>query len=256
MRAALLGLCACGSLLDLQPPPVPADAAAPTWSFSDDFDLGDFRRWSQVVSSPNGTIEVGSGDSVSGCCALHATVAAGSGTGYQYALVAWPQADPPASPVTSGTIAIRARVRAVQLADDTRELSVAEGGTSATAFATSGLGANPSTPGFSWGFILSDPADANFTRQSANVIPDALGGWHCVELVVNVGSAGHLAIYLDGSPVAQIDGDAPTRPNVGWDSVEVGLGYASGSAPTEVWIDDAAVALYGDEMPGIHIGCD
>jgi len=252
MRAALLGLCACSSLLDLQPPPAPADAAAPYWSFSDDFDLGDFRRWTQVVEAPNGTLEVGSGNSVSGCCALHATVEAGS-SGYEYAMIAWPQDSAP--PVTSGTIAIRARVQAQQLADDTRELSIAQGGTDATAFATSGLGASSAAPGFSWGFFLSDPAEANFSRQSANVIGDALGGWHCVEFDMTVGSAGHLAIYMDDSPVAQIESDVPTDAGTGWDSAQVGIGYASGSAPTELWIDDVVVALYTDAAPGIHIGC-
>jgi hypothetical protein len=258
--ALVVPLAACGSLLDLQPPPSPlvapdSSAFTPLWSFADNFDLGDFRLWTQVVSSTNGSIEVANGDSVSGCCALHATVAGGSGTGFQYAMITWPQATPAAQPVTAGTIAMRARVKALQLADDTRELGVDQGGTSTTAFATSGLGTNSTQAGFSWGFVVSDPGDQSFSRQSANVIADAIGGWHCVEFVVDVAASGHLAIFMDGSPVAQIDGDAPTLAGVGWDSVSVGLGYASGSAPTEILIDDAVVAIYGDDAPTIHIGC-
>jgi hypothetical protein len=258
---AVLAMTGCSALLDLAPPPTPqlspdASAYTPLWSFADDFDLGDFRLWTQVVSSTNGSIEVASGDSVSGCCALHATVGAGSGTGFQYAMVTWPQATPAAPPVTSGSIAIRARVKALQLANDTRELSVDQGGTNTTAFATSGLGANGTAPGFSWGFVLSDPADQNDTRQSANVIGDALGGWHCIEFVVDVAPAGHLAIFMDGSPVPQVGDDAPTLAGSGWDSAEVGLGYASGSSTAEVLIDDVVIAQYADTDPTIHIGCD
>ncbi|HEX4449907.1 MAG TPA: hypothetical protein VH143_03500 [Kofleriaceae bacterium] len=254
--AVLLG--GCSALLDLAPPQQSADATTftPLWSFADDFDLGDFRLWTQVVSSTNGSIEVTSGDSVSGCCALHAVVAGGSGTGFEYALLTWPQATPNAAPVTSGSIAMRARVKALQLADDTRELTVDQGATDATAFATSGLGTNSTSPGLSWGFVLSDPADQNDTRQSANVIGDALGGWHCIEVVIDVASAGYLAIFMDGSPIPQIDGAVSTLAGVGWDSAEVGLGYASGSSPTDVLIDDVAIALYADTDRAIHIGCN
>lgn len=259
-RAALLGAvlatAGCDAVLGLHPPPAPADAApgAPYWSFSDDFELGDLRRWTQPVRAPNGTLDVATQGAHAGCCALHAALDA-SGVGYEYALLAWPQASPPAPPVTSGTIAVRAWVEASALDPDTRELTIVEGGTSATAYVTAGLGASGASPGFAWGFLVSDPADANFSRQSADVRTDVIGSWHCIELVLVVGEAGHVSIFKDGSPVPEIDGAVDTRPATGWDSVTIGLGYASGAAESDVRIDDVEVALYDDTSPTIHIGC-
>ena len=258
LASLLLGLAACSQLLEIAPPPVATTEGpeTPYWTFADDFELGDLRRWTQHVSSPNGTLTVDTGDAASGCCALHATLAAGP-VGFQYALVSWPATSPSAPPLTSGTIAVRARIKAVQLDPDTRELSVVEGGASASAFVTAGLGATGTSTGDAWGFVLSDPSTAGFAPRSANVVPDALGGWHCVELVVNVASdAGHVAVFMDGSAVPQIDADANTSVAVGWDSVTVGLSYASGVAPAEILLDDVQVALSADLSPTLHIGCD
>lgn len=253
MRLALLLLAGCGSLLDLQPPPVPVDAiAAPSWTFSEDFELGDLQRWTATapVQSQNGTFEIAHAGAHGGCCALHATVTT-PGSGFQYALEQWTQATPMAAPVVSGTIAVRAYVRAAALDADTRELSITEGGSNPTAFTSAGLGGGAG--GETWGFILSDESTASYPRQSMNVVADAIGGWHCVEYDVAVADNGHLALYMDG--VLQIDGDATTRPSQGWDGVMLGLGFSSGSAPSDVYIDDVEVALYSDVSPSIHIGC-
>ena len=62
-------------------------------------------------------------------------------------------------------------------------------------------------------------------------------------------------LALVGGGMSLIDGIADTIPTIGWDSVTVGLGYASGVAASDLMIDDVAVAIYADTSPGIHIGC-
>jgi hypothetical protein len=248
MRLAVVFLAGCGSLLDLEPPPMPA----PSWRFDEDFELGDLSRWTSTspVQSANGTFEIAHSGAHGSCCAMHVTVSP-PGSGYQYALEQWTQATPMAPPIDSGTIAVRAYVRAVALDPDTRELSIAAGGSNPTAFTSAGLGRT--ADGESWGFILSDESTASYPRQSQDVVPDALGAWHCVEYDVAVGEDGHLALYMDGA--LQIDGDATTRASHGWDGVTLGLGFSSGTAASEVYIDDVSVALYSDVSPTAHIGC-
>src|SRR3569623_1106226 len=252
MRFALLLLAGCGSQLDLQPPPVPADAVgAPRWRFDEDFESGNLQRWTMTAPvQSNGTFEIASAGAHGGAHARHVTAAAG-GTGYQYALEQWTQATPAAPAVTAGTIAVRAWVRAAALDVDTRELSFAEGGASPSAFTSAGLG--HTSAGETWGFILSDESTASYPRQSENVVEDALGGWHCVEYDVAVADNGHLALYMDGA--LQIAGDATTLASNGWDSATIGLGFSSGAAMSDVYIDDVAIALYDDGAPVIHIGC-
>lgn len=236
------------------------DASTAYWSFSDNFDLGDLRLWTQTGQSQNGTLAVVDAGAYSGCCALHATASPGTIT-YQYALESWTSAAPSAPPVSAGTIAVRARIKPTALDVDTRELSMAQGGTAATAYATAGLG--NSGGGFSWGFFLIDPANppdaGGYSRNSAMVVGGPDGTWHCVEFVLNVSSsAGHLAIFLDPQdtqavPVTQ--GATDTTAGVGWDSVTVGLGYSSGGSATDVLIDDVKIALYPDLSPTVHLGC-
>lgn len=253
MRVALVFLAGCGSLLDLEPPPVPVDpVGAPTWRFDEDFELGDLQRWTTTapVQSANGTFEIAHAGAHGGCCAMHVTVSP-PGSGYQYALEQWTEATPMAAAVDTGTIAVRAYVRAVALDPDTRELSFAEGGSNPSAFTSAGLGQTPD--GETWGFILTDESTTSYPRQSQDVVADALGGWHCVEYDVAVAEDGHLAIYMDGA--LQIDGDATTRTSQGWDSATIGLGFSSGTAMSDVYIDDVAIALYDDQSPTIHIGC-
>lgn len=252
MKLAVLLLAGCGSLLDLQPPPVPADAVgAPRWRFDDDFESGDLQRWTMTTPvQSNGTFEIASSGAHGGAHALHVTAAAG-GTGYQYALEQWTQATPAAPAASTGTIAVRAWVRAAALDVDTRELSFAEGGASPSAFTSAGLG--HTNAGETWGFILSDESTASYPRQSEHVVEDALGGWHCVEYDVAVADDGHLALYMDGA--LQIAGDATTLASHGWDSATIGLGFSSGAAMSDVYIDDVAIALYDDSAPVIHIGC-
>lgn len=253
MRLALVFLAGCGSLLDLQPPPVPVDAVGPpTWRFDEDFESGDLHRWTQAtpVQSANGTFEIAQSGAHAGCCALHVT-ASTPGSGYQYALEQWTQASPMAPAVQSGTIAVRAYVRAVALDPDTRELSIAEGGSNPRAFTSAGLGRT--SAGETWGFILSDESTMSYPRQSQNVVGDALGAWHCVEYDVAVADNGHLALYMDGA--LQIDGDATTLASQGWDSATIGLGFSSGNAMSEVYIDDLSIALYSDTSPTAHLGC-
>ena len=250
MRLAVVLLSGCSSLLDLKPPPAPVDAiASPSWTFRDDFELGGLQRWSRTtpIQSSNGTFEIATSGAHAGCCSLHATLAP-SGSGYQYAL------EQLAAPVTSGTIAVRAYVRAVALDPDTRELSIVEGGANPTAFTTAGLGRADQGAGDAWGFILSDPSTASYPRQSTQLVSDAIGGWHCVEYDVAVADAGHLALYMDGE--LQIAGDANTTASTGWDSATIGVGFSSGTAATEVYIDDVAIALYSDSSPVPHLGCE
>jgi hypothetical protein len=256
MRFVVVFLSGCSSLLDLQPPPAPVDAiAAPSWTFHDDFELGDLGRWTTTtpIQSANGAFEIATTGAHAGCCALHASVTAPD-SGFQYALEQWTQAAPAAPPVTSGTIAVRVYVRAVALDPDTRELSFAEGGSNPTAFTSAGLGRSDQGNGTAWGLILSDPSTASYPRQSTHVVADALGGWHCVEYDVAVADAGHLAVYMDD--MLQIDGEANTMAATGWDSVTVGLGFSSGSAAAEVYVDDVEIALYSDTSPTLHLGCE
>jgi hypothetical protein len=256
MRCALVFLAGCSSLLDLEPPPVPIDAiATPSWTFHDDFELGDLQRWTQTTpnQSTNGSFEIATSGAHAGCCALHASLSP-PGKGFQYALEQWTQAAPVAPPVTSGTIAVRAYVRAVALDPDTREFSFAEGAANPTAYTSAGLGRSDKDDGTAWGFILSDSSTANYPLQSADLVADAIGGWHCVEYDIAVADAGHLALYMDGA--VQIAGDANTSAHIGWDSVTVGLDFSSGVAASEVYVDDVAIALYSDTSPTIHIGCE
>ena len=256
MRFVVIFLTGCSSLLDLEPPPVPLDAiATPSWTFRDDFELGDLQRWSRMtpLQSANGSFEIATSGAHAGCCALHASVAPPD-SGFQYALEQWPQATPMAPPVTSGTIAVRAYVRAVALDPDTRELSITEGGSSPDAFTSAGLGRSDQGNGTSWGFILTDPSTTSYPQQSPDLVSDAIGGWHCVEYDLAVADAGHLALYMDGE--LQIAGDANTSTSTGWDSVTIGLGFSRGTAASEVYIDDVAIALYSDTSPTIHLGCE
>jgi hypothetical protein len=241
---------ACSSLLDLQPPPVPVDTSfTPLWSFHDDFETGDLSRW-HTASSPNGTLGVATSGAHAGCCALHATLDA-TGAGFQYGRVSWTdQAQLP--PVTSGTIAVRAYVRADALDRDTRELSLTQGDSDPDTYATAGLGL--SDPGMTWGFILQDQATGKYSRQASAVA--AYADWHCVEYVVNVATSGELAIFVDGAATPAIEGVADTIPTTGWSSVDVGLGFASGVTISDVDIDDVAIAVYADTSPGLHIACD
>jgi hypothetical protein len=248
----VLFLAGCSSLLDLQPPPA---IATPSWTFHDDFELGDLRRWTHTtpLQSSNGSFEIATSGAHAGCCALHASVSP-PGTGFQYALEQWTQAAPMAPPVSSGTIAVRAYVRAAALDPDTRELSIDEGGTDPDAFTSAGLGRSDQGTGTAWGFILSDPATGNYPLQSADLVTDAIGGWHCVEYDLAVADAGHLALYMDGA--LQIAGDANTSTSPGWDSVTIGLAFSGGTARSEVYIDDVAIALYSDTLPTPHLGCE
>jgi len=255
---AVLALTGCNLVLDLAPPPTSdADAAidavtipAPLWSMSDDFEQGNLARWTGQVQSAGASIDVATSGALSGCCAMHAVVPAGA-TGYAYAIISWPQATPSYAAVDSGTIAVRANVRAVALDRDTREMAFDEGGEQGLSFATNGLGSADATT--TWGFLLKNPANAGFSLQSTRDV--ALGDWHCVEFVINVASAGHLAIYMDDDPVSLREGDADTTVDVGWDSLQLGLAYASGQTDTEIFIDDAKIALYPDTYHAIHLGC-
>lgn len=253
MRVAILlalagSASACSSILGLQPPPVPVDASSPpVWSFLDGFESRDLSRW-QTARSANGTLGVETTGAHTGCCALHATLDA-TGVGYQYAFVSWTDQ---LAPVTAGTVAVRAYVRADALDVDTRELSLAQGGADPSVYATAGLGT--SAMGVSWGFILADQATGVYSRQATE--PAAFAAWHCIEYVVNVAPSGNLAIFVDGNPTPVIEGLADTVPSPGWDRSTVGLGYASGATVSDVAIDDVAVAVYEDTAPGQHIGCD
>ena len=155
MRVAVIFLAGCSSLLDLQPPPVPLDAiATPSWTFSDDFELGDLQRWTSTApfQSANGSFEIATTGAYAGCCALHASTSP-PGTGFQYALEQWTQAVPMAPPVTSGTIAVRMYVRAAALDPDTRELTISEGGSKSKDIAES-VGNGVDRGGSAWGKAL------------------------------------------------------------------------------------------------------
>ncbi len=284
---------ACGALLGISPPPDAADAGAdgrapdppadgasadaprgdaakdgpvdsgadapapvPYWTFADDFETGDLRRWPTPNSSSNGVIGVVDAGAFAGCCALHVAVDAGA-VGYQNVVKNWTAETPAVPPVTSGTMAMRARIRAIKLDRDTRELMMNRNNQTPNWYANAGFGNDG--PGPSWGFILGNPSypvGGGYNRQSPNVIADALGGWHCVEFIVSVsGPAGHLAIFLDDQPTPQIQGDADTTVDNGWDAMAVGLGFSSGASASEVFLDDVRLALYRDMSPTIHVGC-
>ncbi|HET9627336.1 MAG TPA: hypothetical protein VFP84_38520 [Kofleriaceae bacterium] len=270
MRRALwlLVLAGCNQLLGLEPPPAPGgtgnpDAAAggdapiatgrtPYWTFSDDFELGDFRRWSTGGTSPDAVLEVDHTVAAAGCCSMHARINAGA-VGVAYKLITL-QGDGPGGTVTAGTLAMRARIKATQLAADTREIAIVQGGTSGSQFVTSGLG-QISGGGFGWGYDATDAAVDNRAKASTATVDDALGGWHCIEVVINLGDAGHVAIFSDDLAVPLVEDDFNTLAQPGWDSATFGLPFSSGSALTELYLDDAVVSLYHDSDRGIHIGC-
>jgi hypothetical protein len=270
MRRALLAILivlapGCNSLLGLEPPPAPAgdggatpgsDAPSatghtPYWTFSDDFELGDLRRWTKPGFNNNNAPSVTRDNAASGCCAMHAAVAAGA-SGFAYELITL-QGDGANGIVTAGTIAMRARIKALQLDHDTREIAVVEGGTQATQFATSGLGGDGGH--FTWGYDVSDPGADNVGKVSSATVSDAIGGWHCIEVVIDVADAGHVAVFSDDAPTPLVDGDVNTLAAPGWDGAQIGLPFASGTTNAEILLDDAVVSLYHDRDRGIHIGC-
>ena len=73
MRFAVLFLAGCSSLLDLQPPPAQDAIATPSWTFHDDFELGNLERWTRTtpIQSANGTFDITTSGAHAGCCAIH-----------------------------------------------------------------------------------------------------------------------------------------------------------------------------------------
>lgn len=270
---------ACSTLLDLTPPPgagdagadaaaaadggAPGDDGAPgdggspgapdaDFTFSDDFELGDLRRWTSTSVSAGDTLAVVDAGAYSGCCALQATTIAGGSSGAG-AIETWPTLGAP--PVTSGTIAVRERLKVLALSDDTREFAITPAGTGSD-IGTGGIGAG-SSGGFAWSVLVTDPANpSGDVGNSAATVPGADGQWHCAELVMNVSrSAGALSVFLDGQSVAMATLQTDTTEPAGWTSAQVGLAYSSGTSAANVLLDDVVIALYNDMRPRIHIGC-
>jgi hypothetical protein len=264
LRALLvLAAPACSSLLGLQPPPAPSDGAgsdaspidgavAPYFRFGSDFETQTLNGWDnlQLGSAAGESLAVTTMTPHAGCCALRATKPVGILT-TDHVTSQWTQQHGIAG-VVDGTIAVRGYIRAVMLPDDTRELGIDDDTGNPASYITAGLGTTPG--GFSYGYVVQSSFGSADVQQAHNPLSDALGGWHCVELVINVGAAGHVTLYMDGSAVVEHDTD--TRAGGGWKAASFGLGYASMDGSGDVFLDDVAVALYHDDARAIHLGCN
>ncbi len=224
------------------------------WSFSDGFESGDFGHWDLSPAMSGAAPTVVTSGAHSGCCAMHATTGTG-GPQYAYVMETWtsPTASPSAPGLTSGTVAVRAWIQTAALDPNTNELSFVQGQENPAYYAAAGLGGT--SPPLYWGYDWNVPPGNN-TSSSIPAGSAAETSYHCVEFVMNVGSAadgGSLAIFFDG--VLQKQTDVQTFVNGGWDSVGVGLWYSMGNAPSDLLVDDVTIGLYADEQPVIHIGC-
>jgi hypothetical protein len=75
--------------------------------------------------------------------------------------------------------------------------------------------------------------------------------------VINVDQThGNLAVFVDGATTPVVQNEIDTTTGKGWNSAQLGLNYTSGMATSELYFDDAEVALYRDLSPTIHLGCD
>jgi hypothetical protein len=224
------------------------------WSFSNGFDDGGFGPWDQppAISTGAMTTVVTSG-AHTGCCAMHATTPTGA-TQNAYIMETWTTATPSAPVVNSGTVAVRAWIKTSEVDPSSQEIGLVQGEQGPTWYAAAGL--EGTGPALHWGFDENVPGFPDNASADASAGSAAEASYHCVEFVMNVGSAadgGGLAIFVDG--VAQIQASWPTSVDVGWDSAGVGLWYSAGNAPSDVLVDDVTVALYHDQSPVIHIGC-
>jgi hypothetical protein len=231
------------------------------WTFTDDFELGDFRRWDNAPAVPAGSsLAVVDAGAYAGCCAMQATTPAGGKT-WSYLYETWTTASGPtpgpANVVTSGTIAVREQLKAIALDYDTREFAFTQGGAASTGDATGGLGSGDNGATWQWGVFLQTPTvPGSMSLASAATVGGPDGLWHCVEMVMNVASPnGYLSVFVDGVATPEVAMGVDTTIAGGWDSATLGLSYSGGTNAASVLLDNVQVAIYSDQSPTIHIGC-
>lgn len=236
------------------------EAAGPLayWTFIDDFEEGNLGRWQQAVDPPDsGSLTVVDSGAYQGCCAMQAIVDPGAPSPFVYLLQGWADASTPL--VDAGTIAVRAHVKVAALADNVGLVSVVQGGTSPVAYSDAVFAPKGAAEG--WAVELLDPANPSLAGQVGPTLAD--GGpddaWHCIELDVNVGASGQVALFVDPASAAAAPSAllaSSTLAAGGWDSVQLGIPFSTGgSSASEITYDDVEIALFHDALPTVRIGC-
>jgi hypothetical protein len=186
----------------------------------DDFEVENFARWSRTFAYATGQRSIAQQQVYSGQRSLHVSVGnAGSATGIGVSF------DLP-SPLTSGTFAARAYVYGPSnplMWTDLMRLVSGQGYTS--------IG----VAGSSWRTYLSD----NPIFLSSD--PFRPGEWMCVEWLVDLGSPGHLSVYVDENPIINEVTNTVPPSFTGYTRFEFGIVFNDGQHSADLYFDDLVI---------------
>ena len=200
------------------------------WTFADDFDLGDFEAMDDFAAGKHQrpSIQVENGGSYDGCCVPQRKRGhrrSGRGLRARELTLAGQM------PVNSGTIAVREWLRIQSI-----DVNMYVNGVAQAQMDPSiglGIGNQNGSNQYEWGIFMTTPAVAGQGNSSAAAKQGADNKWHCVELVTNVSSeSGQTTMYLDSnlSDVPMVSFAADMTVPGGWNSINLGLTYSSGTA--------------------------
>jgi hypothetical protein len=183
----------------------------------DDFETGNFDRWSFAFLGPphpSKILKVDSTEAHAGTHALHASVDNANEDSYLY--VGW-QFAPKSAP-----LALRMWVKPVKPLNATGMVTRLLNGTNGFQIGGDASG--------NW-FVAQDIGASPEVHSTA---PVATNQWTCLELVVDT----NVQIFLDDS-VSPIIDFTPSHP-VSYSELHVGVEWAPKGVPVDVWIDDVA----------------
>lgn len=200
----------------------------PNILFEDDFERGDFTRWS-YRSETNGAVA-----NVNDAATAHAgarylrarsTSAGGSGAlGYRMG-----------AEYSSGDLWVRTYVRVPSTSNLDRGATFAVFGISMPPWDSASFQIEPDAVST---YVSTTP---RYTEGTESLDRDR---WHCVvgHLVVGDAPAGSIDVFVDGVAAVRSLG-LDTLSIEGWSVLEVGVSYtAPEQPPTEIWIDDVTLA--------------
>lgn len=229
-----------------------AAALCPSFAvFCDDFERGNLTKWSTVVTSNNGVASaVGPTSSLpnpwGGAYSLR--VFGGMNASVDGGTPPLSLANVRASipPVLSGNVFIRFYVfvpklllPATSLAKLTHQNDAAKDDINLKIAASDGVNRYR---------INTDNAVANDSdHDSTATLP--IAKWTCLELEIQLASAGHYSLWADGKLVIDVAENTIGTQGLPYDQMRVGFSYSPGTVDQEVFFDDVAYATQ-------KIGCE